>query len=425
MYIRRHADVLLQKYIENFSVILVEGSKAVGKTRTCENIAKTSYYLDESLHYEVLSAEPSVLLQDKPPVLIDEWQKLPSIWEYSRRAVDRGLSEGFLLLTGSSPKIYSNIHSGAGRIVRLKMRPFTIEERQLSDKYIRISDFLDGKVTDVVSGRSNIDLVNYLDEIFRSGFPGIRYKREYARRGLLKSYVDNLVEREFIENGFSIKKPDSLYSWLKAYAAAIASVTNFQTILDASMRNSLESPSRKTADNYKDILIALNVIEELPAWLGYGKLFPALAKAPKHFLLDPALVSPLLGINKNKIVKGEVLQSIGKINKTFLGQLFESFVYQTLITYAEINEAKLSHLRTKNGRREIDFILEKEGSNRLIAIEVKSASSISDKDVSHLNWFEKAAREEYEIDKIVIYMGSIAFTRKDNIHVIPASLLGV
>ncbi|MDR0690847.1 MAG: DUF4143 domain-containing protein [Streptococcaceae bacterium] len=425
MYLKRHVDTLLQKYIENFPVILIEGAKAVGKTSTCENIAKTSYYLDEPLHYEVLSSIPDILQKDIPPILIDEWQKLPSIWEYSRRAVDRGLSAGFLLLTGSSPKINANIHSGAGRIVRLKMRPFTIEERQISDVYIRISDFLDVRITDNISERTNKGLVDYLDEIFRSGLPGIRDKSEYARKGFLKSYVDNLAEKEFIENGFSIKKPDSLHSWLKAYASAIASVTNFQTILDASMRNSLESPSRKTADNYKDILVTLNVIEELPAWLGYGKLFPALAKASKHFLLDPALVAPLLGMTKSKILKGDVPHPIGKMNKTFLGQLFESLIYQSLITYAEINGARLSHLRMKNGRREIDFIIEKEENNQLIAIEVKSASSISDKDVEHLNWFEEIAKKEYKTTKVVLYMGSFAFTRKDQVHVIPASMLGV
>ena len=105
---------------------------------------------------------------------------------------------------------------------------------------------------------------------------------------------------------------------------------------------------------------------------------------------------------------------------TYIGQLFENFIFESLSVYTEINDAKLYHFRTFNGNHEIDFMIEK--SNQLLLMEGKAL--IKNDDIKHLNWFEDNIGSEYNIKKIVIYAGSMAYTRKDNIHVIPAALLG-
>lgn len=423
MYQLRHIDELIEKYLANFPAIIVEGAKAVGKTSSCEQFSNTEYYLDNEIQYQILANSPEVILEDTPAVLIDEWQNLPEIWENIRRMVDHGMPVGTVLLTGSSPSIYSRLHSGSGRIVSLKMRPYTIEERGLSERFIRLSELLNDKSIKV-SGKVSAKLQDYLAEIFKSGFPGIRERDEFARERFIEGYVNNIITREFQENGFDVRKPETLRSWLRSYAAAIATTTQFQTILEASQGADGNLPAWKTVTQYRDALIMLHIIEEVPSWIDYGKLFPALGKAPKHFLVDPALVTPLLGVTEEKLMKGDVPQPIGKLNKTFIGQLFESFVYQSLATYAETNQLRVSHLRLQGGRREIDFILEDNKHNKIIAIEVKSASSVTDHDVQHLNWFQETISSEFEVIKLVVYMGEYAFTRKDGVHIVPAAMLG-
>jgi predicted AAA+ superfamily ATPase len=154
-----------------------------------------------------------------------------------------------------------------------------------------------------------------------------------------------------------------------------------------------------------------------------GKLLPNLAKAPKHFLMDTAIAITLLAVSRDELTTLELPKKIGKFNKTFVGQLFESFVYQSLIVYAELNDAELSHFRLASGTREIDFIMKK--GKRLLLIEVKTGVSVSEDDARHLNWFEAEAADEYKITKLLIHAGPFAYTRNDGVHVIPASMLGV
>ena len=105
-----------------------------------------------------------------------------------------------------------------------------------------------------------------------------------------------------------------------------------------------------------------------------------------------------------------------------LGQLFESLVYQSIATYADINEAHLSHLRLRGGEKEIDFIVQKEDT--IIAIEVKSKAKIEGKDVANLHWFEQKVNKEYDVVKLVINAGPYAYKRSDGVIVVPLALFG-
>lgn len=139
-------------------------------------------------------------------------------------------------------------------------------------------------------------------------------------------------------------------------------------------------------------------------------------------MLDPALSVTLLNITRETLLAGQPPKVIGTLNKSFLGQIFESFVYQSLAVYAEVNEAELSHFRTSDGTREIDFIIEKD--DVIVLIEVKSKSAITTHDVRHLNWFEEKVKDEFKVQKIIVTTGSQAYTRQDGVHVVPVALLG-
>lgn len=421
MYKKRLIDSLLQEYLEDFPAVLIEGAKAVGKTSTCQKFSKIAYRLDSNEQLSVVQADSSILFNQEKPVLIDEWQRLPEIWDIVRREVDAELPVGSILLTGSSPSLYQGLHSGSGRIERLKMRPFSIVERDMVEPIVTIETLLTGAEL-TISGKTMLTLADYIDEIYKSGFPGIRDRSTRAIKRSLTSYIDNIIERDFQENNITVRKPRALMAWLKTYAAATATTTAFKTILEAALANENVSPSAKTATNYRDLLENIGIIEELQPWLKLGKIFPNIGKSPKHFLLDVALTVTILNVTKQTLLAGQPQKTIGTLSKSFLGQIFESFVYQSLAVYTEVNEAELSHFRTNDGSREIDFIIEKD--NVLILIEVKAKNDITAHDVRHLNWFERKVKDEFRVQKIVLTTGSQAYTRQDNVHVLPLGLLG-
>ena len=422
MYEKRLIDSILKEYVDELPAILLEGAKAVGKTETCKQLALTEYRMDNAAQRELLQNNPEIILQNSKPVLIDEWQLAPSLWSYVRHAVDDGLPNGSVLFTGSSIRVNSRVHSGAGRIIRLKLRPYSIEERNLSDSYIRIEDLFNFDSKATVNGETDKTLVDYLDEIYRSGFPGIRNKSERIRKVLLKSYVTNIAEHEFEENGFKILNPHSLLAWMRIYAASIGTETKQSTLINAATASDA-IPSAPTVSKYREALEILDITDEVQPFLPMGKIYGNLAKGTKHFMLDPAIALSLLGVEKDELIDYQVPKYVSKFHQTLTGQLIESFVYQSLVVYADVNDAQLSYYRNSRGTREIDFILQK--GHRLILFEVKTNPDVKDSYVRHLNWFEDEIGDEFKVTKVLLNTGRYAYTRReDHVHVIPLALLG-
>ena len=422
MYEKRLIDSILKEYVDELPAILLEGAKAVGKTETCKQLASTEYSMDNAAQRELLQNNPDIILQNAKPVLIDEWQLAPSLWSYVRHAVDDGLPNGSVLFTGSSIRVNSRVHSGAGRIIRLKLRPYSIEERNLSDSYIRIADLFNFGSKATVNGETDKTLVDYLDEIYRSGFPGIRNKSERIQKVLLKSYVTNIAEHEFEENGFKILNPHSLLAWMRIYAASIGTETKQSTLINAATASDA-IPSAPTVSKYREALEILDITDEVQPFLPMGKIYGNLAKGTKHFMLDPAIALSLLGVEKDELLDYQVPKYVSKFHQTLTGQLIESFVYQSLVVYADVNDAQFSYYRNSRGTREIDFILQK--GHRLILFEVKANPDVKDAYIRHLNWFEDEIGDEFKVTKVLLNTGRYAYTRQeDHVHVIPLALLG-
>lgn len=420
MYQPRLIDQTLIEYLGGLPAVLIEGAKGVGKTETCRRLANTHYFLEDDIQRQYITGQPDQLLEDNPPILIDEWQLAPSLWTYTRRQIDNGMQPGRILFTGSSIKVHSRIHSGAGRIVRLTLRPFTVEERQMSEQKISIKQLFQQPET--VTGQNGLNLGDYLDEIFKSGFPSMRELSDDLRQTQLNSYLRTIIERDFEENGIIIKQPQIILAWLRSFAAAIGTTTRQQKIVETFLAGSEEAPSRQTAQKYREALNLLFIIDEVPAFLGMGKVFKNLAKAPKHFMADPALAMSLLGVSKENLINYKQPEHIGKFNITLIGQLLESLVYQSLVVYTDLHyNASLYHLREQRGKREIDFVLV--DGRKMILFEVKADQKIDHKSVEHLNWFEEKAGDEYQITKVVLYTGQYAFTREDGVHVVPIAML--
>jgi len=420
-YQKRILDDSLDALFPHLAAIAIEGAKGVGKTALARRRARTIYELDDQQQRELLGADVDVIRSAEPPVLVDEWQLIPSTWDTVRRAVDADATGGRFLLTGSANVAPgTRIHSGAGRIVSLRMRPLTMAERQPGGQTVSLTHLLEGTQQEI-QGSTGLRLADYVDEIVRSGFPGIRTLPDRARRAQLDGYLSRIVERELPEAGLMVRRPTMLREWLAAYGAATASIANYSTILDAATAGITEKPSRSTVDGYRDHLQRIFILDPLPAWTPAFTPLTRLALSPKHHLVDPALAARLLRIDERDLLSGgRPDPALG--TESFLGALFESLVTQSVRVYADAAEATVGHLRSQDGRREIDLIVEGPG-RRVLAIEVKLAATVSDRDVRHLNWLGTQLGDRL-VDRVVVTTGQYAYRRTDGVAVVPLALLG-
>ena len=354
-------------------------------------------------------------------MLVDEWQLHPPVWDLVRRGVDRGAEPGRFLLTGSASPVDAPTHSGAGRIVRLRMRPMALAERGIETPTVSLRALLSG-ARGSVEGTTNLGLEAYAEEIVSSGFPGIRQLAGRARRAQLSGYLERIVEHDFPEQGHLVRRPATLRAWLAAYAAATATTTSYNAILDAATAGDSDKPAKTTTIAYRDVLSQLWLLESVEAWLPTRNQLNRLASAPKHHLADPALAAALLGADTRELLNDTVGKRPHIRDGVLLGQLFESLVTLDLQVYAQPAEAQVRHLRTKNGDHEVDLIVERP-DRRVMGIEVKLAPVVTDADVRHLLWLQSQIGDDL-VDAAVIYTGSEAYRRRDGIAVIPAALLG-
>ncbi|WP_112241457.1 ATP-binding protein [Kribbella monticola] len=420
-YQLRVVDAELDELLGGLPAITLDGPKGVGKTETALRRARSVFELDNPAQRLLLEADPGRLARADPPVLVDEWQLHPPVWDLVRRSVDRQAEPGRFLLTGSASPVTSPTHSGAGRIVRLRMRPMALSERGLEQPTVSLRRLLSGDQAEI-SGRTELTLPVYAEEIVRSGFPGIRNLPARARRAQLSGYLDRIVERDFPEQGHLVRRPGVLRAWLAAYAAATATTTSYTAILDAATAGDTDKPAKTTTIAYRDVLSQLWLVDPVQAWLPTRNQLNRLGAAPKHHLADPALAAALLGADSQALLDDSIGNRPMVRDGVLLGQLFESLVTLDLQVYAQAAEANVRHLRTRNGDHEVDLIIERP-DQRVLAIEVKLTPFITDDDVKHLLWLKEKIGSDL-LDSVVICSGSEAYRRRDGIAVVPAALLG-
>lgn len=420
-YRPRVVDEEVGGLMAELAAVSLEGPRGVGKTSTAERLASTVYYLDDPAQRAIAEADPRQVLAGKPPVLIDEWQRVPAVWDAVRRAVDRGAAPGSFLLTGSATPSPAPTHPGAGRIVTVRMRPMSIAERGIAAQTVSLSRLLQREGGDL-SGSTDLTLADYVEEIVRSGFPAIRSLSGRALRRQLDGYVNRIIDADFHEQGYTVRRPEVLSSWMKAYAAATSTTASFDTIRDAATGGHGDKPAKTTTQPYRDILQKLWIVDPLPPWLPSRNILNRLGQSPKHHLTDPALAVRVLGLDGNALLFGEESNTPVPRDGTLLGNLFESLVTLCARVYAQAAEANVRHLRLHGGRREIDLIVER-GDGKVLAIEAKLGGTVGDEDVKHLRWLQEELGGNL-LDAVVVNTGPRAYRRPDGIGVVPAALLG-
>ncbi|NLC98259.1 MAG: AAA family ATPase, partial [Actinomycetales bacterium] len=144
-YQRRIIDGSLDELFPHVAAIAIEGAKGVGKTATASERVNTVVEFDDPAQTAVVAADLDYVTRLPRPVLLDEWTLFPPVWDKVRRLVDEDGAGGQFLLAGSADVPSSaRIHSGAGRIISLRMRPQSFAERGLADCTVSFSELLSG-----------------------------------------------------------------------------------------------------------------------------------------------------------------------------------------------------------------------------------------------------------------------------------------
>lgn len=416
VYEARVLDGELDELLAGVAAIAVEGPKSVGKTATASRRATTAFYLDRPEDRDLVSAGGLLDGAGGGTVLLDEWQRHPQVWDLVRRAVDTDPAPGRFLLTGSAAPLRQPTHSGAGRIVSVRMRPMSLAERGVATPTVSLAALLAGTAPQV-GGQSALGARDYAEQITASGFPQIRRLPARARRAQLDGYLERIVERDFPDQGRQVRRPETLRAWLRAYAAATSTTTAYNHILDAATPGEGDKPAKTTTIAYRDTLAALWLLDPVDGWVPGSNEFTRLAQAPKHHLADPALSARLLGATTDSLTTPS---AVGHAH--LLGPLFESLATLCVRVYAQAAEARVRHLRTRNGDHEIDLLVQR-GDGRVVAIEVKLASAVEDADTRHLRWL-RAGWHDGVLDTVILTTGTHAYRRRDGTAVVPLALLG-
>lgn len=422
-YTLRILDDYLQDLLAALPAVAVDGPKGVGKTATASRLAASVIELDDEAEVQALRENPDRLHQLPHPLLIDEWQFYPPVWDRVRRTVDSNHQPGLFILTGSATPTDAPKHSGAARIVHVRMRPFSLVERGLAEPQVSLADLMSGDRLPL-SASTTISVTDYADEIVSGGLPALRPVSPRFRARAWDGYLTEILDRDFTELGRAVRRPAMLRAWLRSYAGATATTASYTDILDNATVGDTDKPSKATTLAWREILHRMWLLDPVAAWDDPRHHLSRLGQMPKHHLADPAIAAHLLGLTPSTLLTTPRLGAPSVPQPgTIFGALFESLVTLSVRVYAEICDATVTHLRTKNGDHEVDLILTRQ-DGKALAIEVKSAPDVGAKDVAHLRWLQEELGDDL-LDAVVVTTGNSAYRRSsDNIAVIPAVLLG-
>lgn len=384
--------------------------------------AATVYRLGDRATRDAIAADPERVTTGQRPILIDEYQLVPDVWDAVKDAVDRDPSPGQFLLTGSARTKHPPTHPGSGRIVPVRMRPMTLAERGITQPTVSLAELLRGRRLDL-RGSTPFGRLEYATEILASGFPGFRALEGRALRAQIEGYVVRSIDRDIEELAREeVRNRAAMRRWVQAYAGATSATVSFEKIRDAATAGHDEKPAKTTVLRYIDILERLWLIEPVPAWIPTNNRLKQYAQLPKHQMVDPAIAARLLGATIETLLEDDSHGLLVPRDGTLFGALFESLVAMELRTYAQNAEASVSHYRDEKGRREVDFVIERL-DGRILGVEVKLGRVITGDDVKHLVWLKEQIGDA-ALDLIVVYAGTEAYRRPDGIGVVPLALLG-
>ncbi len=414
-YTSRISDTLLKKLLESTGAILVEGAKWCGKTQSSLQAANSVVYMqdpDEGPGYMAMAdAKPSLVLEGDPPLLLDEWQMAPVLWDAVRFAVDkRGLMGQFILTGSATPSDNLNAHSGTGRIARMLMRPMSLYESNESNGKVSLRDLFDGE-TDI-GAKSTLTIEHIAHAICRGGWPAAVLSLKQSPQ-LAMNYVDAVINLDIQRVDGVEKDPERVRVLLQSLARNISTMATARTIID-DMQVNESSITDKTLSSYLHALRRIFVVEDVPAWQPSLRSKTAISKANKRQFVDPSIATAVMRTNAKGVLKDF---------ETF-GFLFESLCTRDLRVYAQAADGVVYHYRDKS-ELESDFVI-KLHDGRWAAIEVKlGMKQIEEAAGNLIKLSQKIDTEKMNHPTFLMVLtgGQVAYKRSDGVLVVPIGCL--
>ncbi len=417
-YVKRIADKQIKDALRIAGGVLIAGPKACGKTESAKQVAKSQVNLSTDPNVQTaMETDPRVLLAGAVPRLLDEWQTYPIIWNYVRHEIDNRRDTGQFILTGSStPRPDEKIHSGAGRISRVKMRPMSWSELGYSDGSVSLKELTSG-ILATKPKIYDLPLDKTAEYIAVGGWPTNLEKPVNASLRLNREYVDLLAETDLAVIAGAYRDPLRVKKLLESYARNIATPAKIATLVSDTAGAEDASFTAETAVKYLEELTRLMIVEDLPVWPTHICSSAKLRQTPKRHFVDPALAVAALGLTPESLIN----------ELRFMGFLFESEVVRDVRIYAEQNDLEVYYYRDTDND-EVDIVVEKR-SGEFALIEVKlgiGGGGEGAKQISRVVAKLPDNKLRFLQARIIIVGSGMCYTRpEDGIHVVPLCALGV
>ena len=412
-------DAQLETYLQAFSAVCIEGPKWCGKTWTAAHHSSSQLFLgDPSGNFQnrqLAELSPSLILEGNRPRLIDEWQEVPPIWDAVRHAADQTPEKGQFILTGSSTPNHKGImHSGAGRIARIRMHPMSLYESGDSSGAVSLSQLCSGKLIPAMTGE--VSLRKLTELIVRGGWPGSLHLPLEQAALLPHEYITAIIEDDVYRID-GIKRDTSKMRLLLQSLARNESTTAANRTLKSDIEKiGDENIDAETINAYLDIFNRLFIIDNQPPFSTSVRSSVRIKQAVKRHFADPSLACALLNISADGLIQ----------DLETLGFLFEALCERDLKIYAETFGGRLYHYQDYRNR-EIDAVIELP-DGKWCAFEIKLGAHQIDAAAQALLKLHQEISEDPKgkppaVLCVLCGLSNAAYQRPDGVFVVPITAL--
>ena len=417
-YLPRVIDSTVERYLSTFGAVCIEGPKWCGKTWTSSFHSKSQILIgDPANNFQnrsLAELSPAMVLEGETPRLIDEWQEVPSLWDAVRYMVDQRGDKGQFILTGSAtPKRKGILHSGAGRIGRLRMRTMSLFESGDSSGSVSLEDLCTGSFKAALTGE--VDLRELARLTVRGGWPGNIYTRESDISLLPNEYLNAVIEDDVYRIDGVKRDSTKMRLLLSSLARNESTTATNKTLKNDIKEIDDEDIDVETVALYLDIFERLFLIDNQKPFSTKLRSSIRVKQAVKRHFCDPSLACALMKATPEKLISDL---------ETF-GFLFEALCERDLKIYAESFGAQLYHYQDYAGN-EIDAVVEMPDGG-WCAIEIKLGANKVDEAASNLlrirNDIVKDNGKEPTAMCVVCGMSNAAYRRPDGVYVVPITAL--
>ena len=418
-YIPRIIDAAVDRYLATMGAVCVEGPKWCGKTWTSSFHSHSEIMIgDPANNFQnrtLAEISPAIVLDGDTPRLIDEWQEVPSLWDAVRHTVDQRDKKGQFILTGSAtPKRKGVLHSGAGRISKLRMRPMSLYESGDSSGKISLKNLCAGKMTPLLTGE--VDLHTLAKLIVRGGWPGNLNTSEDDLSLLPAAYLNAVIDDDVTRIDGVKRDSRKIRLLLRSLARNESTTSTIRTLKNDIKEIDDEDIDSDTVAAYLDILSRLFLTDNQLPYAARLRSSVRVKQAEKRHFCDPSLPCALLGATPERLI-GDL--------ETF-GFLFEALCERDLKIYADSFDAQVYHYQDYAGN-EMDAVIELPDGG-WCGIEIKLGANKIDEAAANL----LRIRKEIERDGgklpamlcVICGMSNAAYQRPDGVFVVPITALG-